>query len=71
MPKADVKNQRRSTTNQATLKVRLKNVTGDWPFPQPPRGHRASALQAEKSAQFYPHNADDSGIIAVNPEARP
>ncbi len=61
MPKADVKNLESTNPNQPP-KVRLRNVTGDW-YAYNRRADIVLLPSGKKSAQFYPHNADDSGIM--------
>ena len=61
MPKADVKNLESTNPNQPP-KARLKNVTGDW-YAYNRRADIVLLPSGKKSAQFYPHNADDSGIM--------
>src|SRR5580692_6280427 len=61
MPKADVKNLESTNPNQPP-KARLRNVTGDW-YAYNRRADIVLLPSGKKSAQFYPHNADDSGIM--------
>jgi hypothetical protein len=61
MPRADVKNLESTNPNQPP-KARLRNVTGDW-YAYNRRADIVLLPSGKKSAQFYPHNADDSGIM--------
>src|SRR5215472_1183574 len=61
MPKGDVKNLEETNPNQPP-KARLRNVTGDW-YAYNRRADVVLLPSGKKSAQFYPHNADDSGIM--------
>ncbi|MGA9999967.1 MAG: OmpA family protein, partial [Candidatus Acidiferrales bacterium] len=61
MPKADVKNLESTNPNQPP-KARLRNVTGDW-YAYNRRADIVLLPSGKKSAQFYPHNADDSGVM--------
>jgi hypothetical protein len=61
MAKGDVKNLEETNPNKPP-KARAKNVTGDW-FAYNRRADIVLLPSGKKSAQFYPHNADDSGIM--------
>jgi hypothetical protein len=51
-----------STNPNKPPKARLKNVEGDW-LAYNRRADIVLLPSGKKSPQFYPHNADDSGII--------
>jgi OmpA family protein/PEGA domain-containing protein len=61
MAKGDVKNLEETNPNKPP-KARARNVTGDW-FAYNRRADIVLLPSGKKSAQFYPHNADDSGIM--------
>jgi hypothetical protein len=61
LPKPDVKNLEETNPNKPP-KARLKNFTGDW-YAYNRRADIVLLPSGKKSAQFYPHNADDSGIM--------
>ncbi|MGA8145784.1 MAG: OmpA family protein [Candidatus Acidiferrales bacterium] len=61
MPKADVKSLEQTNPNQPP-KARARNVTGDW-YAYNRRADIVLLPSGKKSAQFYPHNADDSGLM--------
>jgi hypothetical protein len=61
MPKGDVKNLEETNPNKPA-KARLRNFTGDW-YAYNRRADIVLLPSGKKSAQFFPHNADDSGII--------
>ncbi|MGA7919634.1 MAG: OmpA family protein [Candidatus Acidiferrales bacterium] len=51
-----------STNPNTPPKARLRNVTGDW-YAYNRRADIILLPSGKKSSQFYPHNADDSGVI--------
>ncbi|MFZ0885337.1 MAG: OmpA family protein [Candidatus Acidiferrales bacterium] len=51
-----------STNPNAPPKARLRNVTGDW-YAYNRRADIVLQPTNKTSTQFYPHNADDSGIL--------
>ncbi|MGH9699489.1 MAG: OmpA family protein, partial [Candidatus Acidiferrales bacterium] len=57
----DVK-QLEDTNPAKPPKARMRNVQGDW-FAYNRRADIVLLPSGKKSAQFFPHNADDSGII--------
>ena len=61
MAKGDVKNLEETNPNKPP-KARARNVTGNW-FAYNRRADIVLLPSGKKSAQFYPHNADDSGIM--------
>ena len=61
LPKADVKNLEGTNPNKPP-KARMKNKTGDW-YAYNRRADIVLLPSGKKSAQFFPHNADDSGIM--------
>ncbi len=61
MDKAEVKTLE-STNSNTPPKARLRNVTGDW-YAYNRRADIVLLPTNKMSAQFYPHNADDSGIL--------
>jgi hypothetical protein len=61
MDKKDVKNLESTNPNPAP-KARMRNATGTW-FAYNRRADIVLLPSGKKSAQFYPNNADDSGII--------
>ncbi|MGA7914361.1 MAG: OmpA family protein [Candidatus Acidiferrales bacterium] len=61
MEKKEVKELEETNPNKAP-KARLRNVTGDW-YAYNRRADIVLLPSDKKSAQFYPHNADDSGIL--------
>jgi hypothetical protein len=61
LPKPDVKNLEATNPNQPP-KARLRNFTGDW-YAYNRRADVVLLPSGKKSSQFYPHNADDSGIM--------
>jgi hypothetical protein len=61
LPKPDVKNLEATNPNQPP-KARLRNFTGDW-YAYNRRADIVLLPSGKKSSQFYPHNADDSGIM--------
>ena len=67
MDKKGVKELEATNPNQPA-KARLKNVEGDW-LAYNRRVDIVLLPSGKKSAQFYPHNADDSQIIWQVPKA--
>jgi hypothetical protein len=61
MEKSEVKNLEDTNPNKPP-KVRERNKQGDW-LAYNRRADIVLLPSGKKSAQFYPHNADDSGII--------
>jgi hypothetical protein len=61
MEKSEVKTLE-STNPNTPPKARLRNVTGDW-YAYNRRADIVLLPSDKKSTQFYPHNADDSGIL--------
>ncbi|MGB6470976.1 MAG: OmpA family protein [Candidatus Acidiferrales bacterium] len=61
LDKKDVKGLESSNPNQPP-KARMRNFTGDW-YAYNRRADVVLLPSGKKSAQFFPHNADDSGII--------
>jgi OmpA family/PEGA domain len=61
MPKEDVANLE-SSNPQAPPKARLRNKTGDW-YAYNRRADIVLLPSGKKSTQYFPHNADDSGLI--------
>lgn len=61
MEKSEVKTLE-STNPNTPPKARLRNVTGDW-YAYNRRADIVLLPSDKHSAQFYPHNADDSGIL--------
>jgi OmpA family/PEGA domain len=61
MPKDQVK-ELESTNPQPPPKARLRNKTGDW-YAYNRRADIVLLPSGKKSTQFFPHNADDSGLI--------
>jgi len=61
MDKSEVKNLE-DTNPQKPPKVRERNKQGDW-LAYNRRADIVLLPSGKKSAQFYPHNADDSGIM--------
>ena len=61
MPKADVKNLE-CTNPTSRPRLGCANVTGDW-YAYNRRADIVLLPSGKKSAQFFPHNADDSGIM--------
>jgi hypothetical protein len=61
MEKSEVKTLE-STNPNAPPKARLRNVTGDW-YAYNRRADIVLQPSNKTSTQFYPHNADDSGIL--------
>ena len=61
MAKADVKSLEETNPNKPP-KARDRNVTGNW-YAYNRRADIVLLPSGKKSAQFYPHNADDSGIM--------
>jgi hypothetical protein len=59
--KGDVKSLEGSNPNQPP-KARVRNLEGDW-FAYNRRADIVLLPSGKKSAQYFPHNADDSGII--------
>jgi hypothetical protein len=59
--KGDVKTLEGSNPNQPP-KARVRNLEGDW-FAYNRRADIVLLPSGKKSAQYFPHNADDSGII--------
>jgi hypothetical protein len=51
-----------STNPNTPPKARLRNVEGDW-LAYNRRADIVLLPSGQKSAQFFPHTADDSGII--------
>jgi len=51
----------KSNPNQPT-KVRLRNKEGDW-YAYNRRADIVLLPSGKKSSQYFPHNADDSGLI--------
>jgi len=58
-----------STNPNTPPKARMRNVTGDW-YAYNRRADIVLLPSGKKSAQYYPHNADDSGIIWQIPKPR-
>ncbi|MGA7224975.1 MAG: OmpA family protein [Candidatus Acidiferrales bacterium] len=61
MEKSEVKTLE-STNPNTPPKARLRNVTGDW-YAYNRRADIVLLPSNKTSTQFYPHNADDSGIL--------
>ena len=61
MPRDQVK-ELESTNPQPPPKPRLRNKTGDW-YAYNRRADIVLLPSGKKSTQFFPHNADDSGLI--------
>jgi len=61
MPREDVANLETSNP-QAPPKPRLRNKTGDW-YAYNRRADIVLLPSGKKSTQYFPHNADDSGLI--------
>ena len=61
MPRDQVKDLE-STNPQPPPKPRLRNRTGDW-YAYNRRADIVLLPSGKKSTQFFPHNADDSGLI--------
>jgi hypothetical protein len=61
MPRDQVK-ELESTNPQPPPKARLRNKTGDW-YAYNRRADIVLLPSGKKSTQFFPHNADDSGLI--------
>lgn len=61
MPKEDVANLE-SSNPQAPPKARMRNKTGDW-YAYNRRADIVLLPSGKKSTQYFPHNADDSGLI--------
>ncbi len=61
LAKSDVKTLEDTNPNKAP-KARDKNVTGNW-YAYNRRADIVLLPSGKKSSQFYPHNADDSGIM--------
>jgi len=61
MPKEDVSNLETSNP-QPPPKARLRNKTGDW-YAYNRRADIVLLPSGKKSTQYFPHNADDSGLI--------
>ncbi|MFZ0580813.1 MAG: OmpA family protein [Candidatus Acidiferrales bacterium] len=61
MEKSEVKTLE-STNPNTPPKARLRNVTGDW-YAYNRRADIVLQPSNKTSTQFYPHNADDSGIL--------
>jgi hypothetical protein len=61
MDKADVKNLVDTNPNPAP-KARAKNITGDY-YAYNRRADIVLLPSGKKSAQFYPNNADDAGVL--------
>ncbi|MGA8554507.1 MAG: OmpA family protein [Candidatus Acidiferrales bacterium] len=61
MPKEDVANLEGSNP-QAPPKARMRNKTGDW-YAYNRRADVVLLPSGKKSTQYFPHNADDSGLI--------
>jgi hypothetical protein len=61
MDRKDVKNLEETNPNKPP-KARLRNVTGDW-YAYNRRADIVLLPTNKTSTQFYPHNADDSGIL--------
>jgi hypothetical protein len=61
MPKDQVQ-QLEGSNPQAPPKMRMKNKMGDW-YAYNRRADIVLLPSGKKSAQYFPHNADDSGLI--------
>jgi len=61
LPKKEVGELEKSNPNQPT-KVRLRNKEGDW-YAYNRRADIVLLPSGKKSSQYFPHNADDSGLI--------
>jgi hypothetical protein len=61
MPKEDVANLEQSNP-QPPPKARMRNKTGDW-YAYNRRADIILLPSGKKSTQYFPHNADDSGLI--------
>jgi hypothetical protein len=61
MPKDQVQ-QLEGSNPQAPPKMRMRNKMGDW-YAYNRRADIVLLPSGKKSAQFFPHNADDSGLI--------
>ncbi|HKV53598.1 MAG TPA: OmpA family protein [Candidatus Binataceae bacterium] len=61
MEKSAVKDLENTNPNKPP-KARMRNVTGDW-YAYNRRADIVLLPSGKKSAQFFPHNADDAGLI--------
>ena len=61
MPKDQVK-QLEDRTRKLLPKMRMRNKMGDW-YAYNRRADIVLLPSGKKSTQFFPHNADDSGLI--------
>jgi hypothetical protein len=61
LPKKEVAELEKSNPNQPT-KARLRNKEGDW-YAYNRRADIVLLPSGKKSSQYFPHNADDSGLI--------